>query len=531
MNKFKKALAIVLSLTTMLPLAAACGGSGDSALADPNKGDKNRTRTLNVSIFNGGYGMGWLYELKRGFEEIHKDVYIEVTPSYSDGNARTELKSGVSQNDLYFLKDNYYQYVDSGNVRVGKTTYESWYADLSDVMNGPAYGETETIASKFAENKIEWLTSSKGKIHAIPWGGNFFGFACNVDILEEAGCEVPVTTDEMFDCFEKIKEANLTNAQGKKVFPMNLTTTADNSLRQPMLQWFAQYNGTEGWDNYWNGIDENGEYLQPALVNNTGLLRALEVAAKMGHADNQYLHEYCLTDDFIFQQFRVFNKECAFLLTGDWVLNETASNFTEEELKDTIFVKYPVISSIVNKLDDSDMTDETLAAIIREIDAGATSSTLCSTEDFAIIKDARSINLDGSLIHLAVVPCYSKNIELAKEFLRYVYTDNGFKTFAKNTRGNVWITDYDYENSGVEFNNFAKSALKVMQTSTNLNFYNAKHPLFAKNGFSYTVGDWNNFPIYFETTSSQDRKTAREIFEGNLLYATTRWDEYTKNLL
>ncbi len=527
MKTLKRILAVLMSLTSVMSLVA-CGGGATPE--DPNKGDKNRTKTLSVSIFNGGYGMGWLYELKRGFEDIHKDVYIEITPSYSDSNARTELMSGVSQNDLYFLKDHYFGYVDSGNVRVGGTTYESYYADLSDVMNGPAYGETETIASKFTTEKIEWLTSSKGKIHAIPWGGNMFGFACNLDILAQVDCEVPVTTDEMFDCFEKIKAANLTNTYGQQVFPLNLTTSADNSLRQPQVTWFAQYNGTEGWDNFWNGIDENGEYLQPSLLNNKGLLRSLEVAEKMGNANNKYLHKYCLTDDFVTQQFRVFNKECAFLLTGDWVLNETASNFTEEELKDTIFVKYPLISSIVEKLNDKDMTDETLATIVREIDAGATSSTLCSDTDFAIIKDARSINLDGSNIHLAVVPCYSDNIELAKEFLRYVYTDNGFKIFANNTRGNIWITNYDYEANGVQFNNFAKSAYDVMRTSTNLNFYNSKHPLFSRNGLYYMNGDWNNFPIYFETTSDVDRKTAKEMFEGNLLYVTQRWDTYSANL-
>lgn len=527
MNKFKKILATTLALTTLLPFAA-CGGGTEE---DPNKGDKNRTRTLSVSIFNGGYGMGWLYELKRGFEDIHKDVYIEVTPSYSDQNARTELKSGVSENDLFFMKDHYYAYVDAGNIRVGKTTYDSYYADLTDVVNGPAYGETETIGSKILDGKIEWLTSSKGKVHALPWGGGALGMIVNTDILTANNWEVPVTTDEMFAVFENIKNANLKNDQGKTIYATTFCTADDTMIRQAQQSWFAQYNGTEGWENYWNGIDENGEQYQPALLNNTGLLRSLEVSAKYLSSTNGYLHEYALTDDFVTTEFRLFNKECVFLPYGDWVVNECATNFTEEELKDVRFVKFPLVSAIVEKLDDSDMTDATLASIVREIDNGATSSTLCSAEDFAIIKDARSINLDISNIHLAVVPCYSDNIDLAKDFLRYVYSNTGIETFARNSRGNVMPVKYNYEGTSVTLNNYAKSACDVLQTSVNLHNYNAKHPIFVRNGLSTLNGDYNNWTTYFYTTSTIDKKTAKEIFEGNILYATTRWDTYTQNLV
>lgn len=527
MKKLNRVIAIMLSLAALLP-TAACGGGATKD--DPNKGDKNRTKTLSVSIFNGGYGMGWLYELKRGFEEIHTDVYIDVTPSYNDSNARTELTSGVSQMDLYFMKDNYYSYVDAGNVRVGKTTYDSYYADLTDVVNDPAYGETETIRSKFLDGKIEWLESSKGKVHAIPWGGGALGMIVNTDILSENGWDVPVTTDEMFEVFENIKTANLKNDQNKKIYPTTFCTADDTMIRQAQQTWFAQYNGTEGWNNFWAGIDENGEQYQPSLLNNKGLLKSLEVSEKYLSATNGYLHEFALTDDFVTTEFRLFNKECVFLPYGDWVVNECATNFTEEELKDVRFVKFPLVSSIVEKLDDSDMTDETLATIVREIDNGATSSSLCSDGDFAIIKDARSINLDIANIHLAVVPCYSDNIELAKEFLRYIYTNNGIETFARNTRGNILPVKYNYEGTSVTLNNYAKSAWEVLQTSSNLNNYNHKHAMFTRNGLAVTNGDWNNWTSYFYTKSSVDKKTAKEIFEGNLLYVSTRWDNYIANL-
>ena len=69
-----------------------------------------------------------------------------------------------------------------------------------------------------------------------------------------------------------------------------------------------------------------------------------------------------------------------------------------------------------------------------------------------------------------------------------------------------------------------------MQTSSNLNNYNHKHAMFTRNGLAVTNGDWNNWTSYFYTESSVDKKTAKEIFEGNLLYVSTRWDNYIANL-
>lgn len=529
MKKLKSVVSMLLLAVSICNLGA-CGGGGATS-EDPNKGDKNRTNILSVSIFNGGYGTGWLYELKRGFEDIHKDVYIDIIDNYSDANVRTELESGVSQIDIYFTKEYYYNRVDSGQVRVGKTTYDSWWADISDVMNGPAYGETETIKSKFKSTLPDWLESSTGKYYAMPWAGGLLGFIVNTDILAANGWDVPVTTDEMLEVFENIKEANLKNEQGKTIYPTTICATDDSMVRQPQVTWLAQYLGTEGWNDFWNGVDQNGEEYKPTLLNNNGILYSLEVIQEFLDHDNGYLHEHALSDTFISTEFRVFNKECVFLSYGDWVMNECATNFTEEELKDIRFVKFPVLSKIVEKLEDSDMTDETLAAIIREIDAGATSSTLCSAADFAVLKDARSINLSTANIHLTAVPCYSDNIETAKEFLRYVYSDNGINAFAKNSRGNVWLMDnYDYEAAGVTLNNYSKSSVEIVNNSTILNMYNLHHPLFLRNGLGILNADYGNWPQYFWTYSSKDKKTAQQIFEGNLVYVSTRWNDYIKNL-
>lgn len=89
----------------------------------------------------------------------------------------------------------------------------------------------------------------------------------------------------------------------------------------------------------------------------------------------------------------------------------------------------PVISSIVEKLEDTEMDDATLSEIISEVDAGATSSSLCSRNDFNRIKEARNLLYNNAAEQYVFVPKYSVAKEGSKEFLKYFYSDEGLAKF------------------------------------------------------------------------------------------------------
>ncbi len=96
-------------------------------------------------------------------------------------------------------------------------------------------------------------------------------------------------------------------------------------------------------------------------------------------------------------------------------------------------MKTPVISSIVEKLEDTAMTDATLSKIVAEVDEGKTSSELCSANDFARIKQARNLLYNNASEQYVFIPEYSNAIDGAKEFLKYLYSDEGILTYLNVT--------------------------------------------------------------------------------------------------
>ncbi|MBR1867588.1 MAG: hypothetical protein IJ800_03305, partial [Clostridia bacterium] len=104
---------------------------------------------------------------------------------------------------------------------------------------------------------------------------------------------------------------------------------------------------------------------------------------------------------------------------------------------DMRLMRMPVISSIREKT--SITNDETLAAVIRAIDAGKTYEDLgisgVSESDYNTVFKARNIhNLGGGVSNMAV-PSYASAKELALDFVRYFATDKAQEIFIEKTYG------------------------------------------------------------------------------------------------
>ena len=71
------------------------------------------------------------------------------------------------------------------------------------------------------------------------------------------------------------------------------------------------------------------------------------------------------------------------------------------------------------------MSDETLAEVIRAVDAGKTEYAGVSANDFARIKEARQMISCGTMNHSVAIPKNAKNIDNAKAFLVFMVSDLG----------------------------------------------------------------------------------------------------------
>lgn len=105
-NKKVKFVATLLSAVLLAAVPFGCS---------PKKEVDEEGKTyLYVQVYDGGYGYGWVEEAGRRFSETHSDVVIRVSPKTEEGY-NVYQNFSLETNDLYFVDGtrNYYDFVDS----------------------------------------------------------------------------------------------------------------------------------------------------------------------------------------------------------------------------------------------------------------------------------------------------------------------------------------------------------------------------------------------------------------------------------
>ena len=79
MNKFKKILASILGCFMLFSMTA-CGNENFEGESVDDVNDV-LSGTLNIRMFEGGYGTAWLDNVAQAFNEKYPDVKIKIFPS------------------------------------------------------------------------------------------------------------------------------------------------------------------------------------------------------------------------------------------------------------------------------------------------------------------------------------------------------------------------------------------------------------------------------------------------------------------
>lgn len=431
MNKRKTILSLIMAavmLLSVLPMAA-CSGNGN----DGNT-DKDGKATLKISAVELGYGVDWLKAL---IEEFEKETGCSVELVTKVGtlgiNAlSTELTSLASDSDLIFNKFGAFaQYVHQGEVTVkGGATYECLLADISDVWEASVDdGSAVTIADKMDAN-YEALFDMDGKYYGMPWAGGVIGIVRNTDVWNELGLkeeDIPLTTDSMFALCDKIK-----SEVSPFIFAVN-----ENYYEGFAPVFMAQYEGSQNYGQFLNGIDPDGNVTEYVYTYD-GALEAMKVLEKLLNQENGY-HSNLSNLDFTLMQGQFLSGAALFCVNGSWLEREMQANYAGANVD---FIRTPVISSIINKL-DTVKDDAGLIEVIRYVDAldageSAEKPWGVSDADIAAVAEARHYSfVAGGTDHQVVIPAYSKHTELAKEFLKFMYSDKGLNIYYRTLNGNM----------------------------------------------------------------------------------------------
>jgi hypothetical protein len=151
----------------------------------------------------------------------------------------------------------------------------------------------------------------------------------------------------------------------------------------------------------------------------------------------------------------------AMLPNGGWLENEMSANFGEEIKSGKVAfkcMKTPIISAITDKT--SFKGDDKLSELVKWIDGGkqGTKPAFATDADVKIVEDARNV-VQVSNNYVCAIPAYSTSVELAKEFIKFMYSDEGCRIFLAATKGVDLPIKCDYD--GIEISEFQKSKFAI----------------------------------------------------------------------
>ena len=405
MKKFTKIATALLAISMGVLPAASCGTTEVA----------NSSTDVQIYLWKSGYGAEFMTEIVNSFN-AKQDKY-KVTLDY-DESAATIIKTlslGSSNTyDLYFTMLNTNQ-------------YNKDFENLDDVLDYTVSGESKSIREKYYGYLLDGVKNADGTTNFLTYGNGWCGFVYNADIIDGVKYTLPNTTNELDELITEIKGDK--SLQGVKA-PLIFYNNDDNNgyLNYATYVWEAQYDGLDYYYNTTLALKaaDGTTPSKDVFVAQDGRYKALKVLESI--ITPTTVHDAHTNKNFTDVQTLFLDGEAVFMVNGSWLMNESTGTKTNFGM-----MKMPVISSIVEKLEDTSMDDATLSAIISEVDEGKTSSDLCSQNDFNRIKEARNLLYNNAAEQYVFVPNYSVAKDGSKEFLKYFYSDEGLAKFMSVT--------------------------------------------------------------------------------------------------
>lgn len=520
--KKTKLFSLAMSACLMMSSVGTLAGCAD--LFGTQSG--GQVGVLKIEAFEGGSGANYAQALADAYNVYNPDVTIDVTcdPLVPE-SAPTALEAKSSSADIYMVN----------GLNIGSLCENAQGAlePLNDVYAAKPKTDAEQ-GDKTIEQLInsEILPSMKyggdrepyaGNYYAMPTGSNPHSLIINktaMDGIFGAGnWTVPRTTKELIEVCDaiKAKSPKVTIAgQQEDVYSFMYAGNALEYWRYMWYPWIAQYDGINVYkDALNNRID--GAYNKDAAFSEgkTKALEELEIILKRA---NGYCHPDSMSNKHTTVQKYFMQGKAAMMVCGDWIESETETDYTP----DLMMVRSPILSALGEKLG---MTETQLRETVSAVDEGKTSVTGVEAADFKAVEDARSIVFTLANTQIAVIPCTSVNKDIAKDFLRFLYSKEGFDVFAKESGGaRLPINDYKLEESLVStMTMFGKSVKDLAEGKTQYIYTGSNDPIRYRVGVAEFV---RNEKPELSLAKKSNPLTAAEIIAAEKEIIYRNWDSY-----
>ena len=548
--KFRKSVVILMTALFGCSLLAGCGGA---------RGADRDPKTLNIAMAESGYGSGWVTEIGEAFEKLYalqgyKVNLLKPRSTLTGRTALSEMRLGIASGvDLWLVTgvtipdalDEEY------GVCVEKMT--DMYEQKPINFDG---SEGQTALKDLYKSRLLWTaTDEAGDFWSYAFSESVRGLVCNAKVLQDYGItEMPRTTNELFDCYDKIYNG----ANGKKgststgVYP---TTWGGNNAYGYTLStlWphLAQLMGVAAYEDFadLNYLRDDLQKLASGYEVYDGIEQDVVEAVKV------YLKEYDVvystpgssTQKHDVAHARLVLERAAFTTDGEYFYNEIRTNFPDK-VGNLKFIPIPMISYLGQKLQldgtgtDAAKCDKILSHMIKLIDEGKSAaqikseistqfSVTISDEQVARVTEARHTNFGSYNATGGYITKNSEKADIAKLFLRMMASRDGAKVLAKYGM----LSAYEKAEASDFASDFSKSALEISKNSVHYVDYNGKTGslrtkmnLFILPGYNATlpVQVAEQFGVVDSPNKRNYAEMAQAVYDKAEAEVRTNWKTY-----
>ena len=464
MSLIKRLLSAGLACAVICSVLSACGSEENtqSAMEESPAGNK----VCIISYNSSGYSHTWLEKAAEEFEKMYEDegYDLQLEIEFSAGsNASLEIPLGPDKNDvdLYIGASDLESMLDASNKTMrGEGAV---LVDLTDcVWNQPGIGldkqeEEKTLAQRYFldEEYLYYdgtLEEFHGGIYGIPGSVGSCGIIINMSVIEQFGYNrdnLPRTTDEFNEMCHKIAEK--TDETG--IFPYAWPgANAPGYITYLFYEYFAQYSGKEAFMNFVKTVPESGDVVNDGwkVYEDPGILEGFKAMAPIMKLE--YSPKGSVNMTHMEAQHEMLVGNAAFIINGDWVLNEMELEYYDEASQ-CIMMNTPILSVIGT---ECGISDAELSEAVGMIDAGHSNEQIVAEiagldqTEIQRIRDARNIYScgDKSVRGGACIPAYADSKEVAILFLRFLYSEDGCKIVRDEAFNVASFTCENYDSAG-----------------------------------------------------------------------------------
>ena len=383
----KKAISMMLATAMAATCLAGCGSAASSSAAASSEAVSSEATSAATSEASTGEKAFENNELNIAvFEGGYGSAYWdEIIKRFEDAYPGVTVNMQISPK----IGDIIRPQIVAGNVPdfismndndstglISSMVKEHALMDLSDVFEEGGIDDDTPLKDQVIDGLLDSAKCSPygdGKIYIAPFDASPMGLVYNKTLFEENGWETPVTWDDFFELGDKAKEKGIALFTYQGIYPGYLES----------MLWPALASAT--------GIDNMKAIASytPGSLSSDEALKVFQNMAKIG------------TDGY--------------LMDGTVALNHTQSQ-TDMMMNKALFI--PNGNWMEGEMADAPRADgfEFGLTCAPVLDDGETRYVMSSVEQFEI-------------------PANAKNPELAKEFLRFLYTEDSVKLFAEKANG------------------------------------------------------------------------------------------------